>query len=122
VTTTNSIAAPALDFVVLYVSDLEGSLEYFTEKLGFIHDVAGDGPNFRQLKGAEGSPGLGLLRATEQTPAVGNVQLYFKTADLSDLRDAIISRGVKLEPIQQRPFGSIFDVPMPDNLLFTMLS
>ncbi len=121
-TTTTSIATPALDFVVLYVSDLEGSLEYLTAKVGFIRDVAGDGPNFRQLKGAEGRPGLGLVQATAQTPAIGSVQLYFKTPELSKLRDAIINRGVELEPIQQRPFGSIFDVPMPDNLLFTMLS
>ena len=120
--TTHSNTALALDFVVLYVSDLEAASAYLAEKLGFTRNVEGDGPNFRQLSSAAGSPGIGLLRATDQTPAAGQVQLYFKTADLSGLRDAIIKRGVELEPIQQRPFGSIFDVPMPDNLLLTMLS
>lgn len=121
-TTMNNKADLALDFVVLYVSDLEASLEYLTTKVGFTRVVAGDGPNFRQLAGAEGSPGLGLLQVNAHTPAAGNVQLYFKTHDLSGLRDTISSRDVKLEPIRQMPFGSIFDVPMTDNLLLTMLS
>lgn len=121
-TTTSSKATLALDFVLFYVSDLEATSKYLTEKLGFTFDPEASGPNFHQLAGAEGTPGIGILQANAHTPAAGNVQLYFKTADLAGLRDTIISRGVELGPIEKRPFGSIFDVPMPDNQLVTVLS
>lgn len=120
-TATTQTTLP-LDFVVLYVSDLEVTSKYFTEKLGFAVNEEQSGPDFHQLVSKEGTAGIGLALANEHTPAAGNVRLYFEAKDLSGLRDTIISRGVELGPIQQMPFGKIFDVPMPDNFLVTMLS
>ena len=121
-TTATTKATLALDFVIFYVSDLAATSKYLTEKIGFSFDSEGSGPNFQQLWGKEGTPGIGLIGANEQTPAAGSVKLYFKTDDIADTHSTIITRGVELGPIVQMPFGKIFDVPMPDNFLVSMLS
>lgn len=119
--TNTSVAAPALDFVVLYVSDIDGTLDLFTEKLGLHYDPEQSGPEFRQLSG-DGGIQFGLVIASENTPAPGTMELYFKTADLAGLRKAVIGKGVAASPIQNRPFGSIFTVQTSDKHLLTMLS
>lgn len=119
--TNTSTAAPALDFVVLYVSDLDGTLDLFTSKLGLHYDPEQSEPDFRQLNG-DGGIQFGLVKASENTPPPGAITLYFKTADLAGLREAVISKGVETTPIMQRPFGSIFTVQTSDKHLLTMLS
>lgn len=46
-------STPAIDFIVFYVSDLEASLSYFTQKLGFRHDPAQNSPVFRERRRRE---------------------------------------------------------------------
>jgi catechol 2,3-dioxygenase-like lactoylglutathione lyase family enzyme len=115
-------AMPKIDFVIFYVSDLEESRIYFTEKLGFTYVAEESGPQFAQLKGGEGGPGFGLVEVNAETPKAGNVRIYFKTDNLAGLRATLVNRGVAATTIEQRPFGSIFDVPTPDDQFITMLS
>lgn len=118
---TENTVVPGLNFLVFYVSDLDASLIYFSQKLGFSYDPEGDSPVFRQLKGAPGSPEFGLVLASAHTPPAGMVEVYFKTADLAGLHRAITERGVEATPIMERPFGPIFSTHSPDGQVVTML-
>jgi catechol 2,3-dioxygenase-like lactoylglutathione lyase family enzyme len=113
---------PPLDFVLFYVADLEQSLAYYNEQLGFSRVTDQDGPDFRYLTTGAGGPDFGLLQVREGTPAVGTVELYFKTYELEQLRATLIARNVETTPIVQRPFGSIFSVSSPDGNLLTMMA
>ena len=108
-------ATPYLDFVVLSVSDIEASLEYYL-KLGFTLFEEGSAPDFKQLEGRKGSPGIGLLAASSDNSTPGTVKLYFKTEDqpLNEWREGLIEKGVEASPISHPPFGSIFTVPSLD--------
>ncbi len=113
---------PKIDFVLFYVSNLEESRSYFTEKLGFQYIAEESGPGFCQLRGGEGGVDFALLQATAETPGAGATHVYFKTSDLAGLRATLVNRGVEATEIAKRPFGSIFNVPTPDGELITMLS
>ena len=115
-------SVPAIDFIVLYVSDLEASLAYFTQKLSFGHDPAQNTPNFRNLVDGQSKVGFGLVQSAEGTPKPGSVEMYFKTDDLQGLRSSYIGKGMEPSPIVKQPFGSIFSVNPPDGLLVTLLS
>jgi catechol 2,3-dioxygenase-like lactoylglutathione lyase family enzyme len=110
---------PALDFIVLYISDLDAALSFFTETLGFERVVEGDGPTFRQLKGNGGAE-FGLLQAGPETPPVGTVALYAGVSDLRSLHDQLAERGAAVGPVEVRPFGTIFTTPAPDGISLTM--
>jgi predicted enzyme related to lactoylglutathione lyase len=119
---THMPSVPAIDFIVLYVSDLEASLAYFTQKLGFGHDPSQNTPNFRNLVDGQSKIGFGLVQSAQGTPKPGSVEMYFKTNDLEGLRSSYLGKGIELTPIENRPFGSIFSVNPPDGLLVTLLS
>src|SRR3954447_22571487 len=112
-------ATSSFDFVTFYVSDLAKSLAYFTDVLGFAHVPEEDSPGFHFLTG-DGGISFGLALVSEQTPAAGTVALYVKVAKVSDLRAAIVGKGVEATPIEQRPFGSIFTLHTPDGYPLTM--
>jgi predicted enzyme related to lactoylglutathione lyase len=105
---------PAIGFVVFYVSDIEESFAYFTEKLGFKPIPEQSGPIFRALIGNEEKIGYGLNLASEETPPAGTVELYFKTDDIDKLHTSLTAKGVGTTPIVQMPFGPIFNVQTPD--------
>lgn len=113
-------AAPALDYVVLTVPDVEMSFKFLTESLGFVCEPEQSGPGFRQLVGSGGIR-FGLLQAADDTPAPGSVSLYFSTPDLEGLRAAWTSAGVAASPIETKPFGRIFSVHAPDGNLLTII-
>ena len=110
---------PVLDFVIFYVSDLDESLAYFTEKLGFKPVPEENGPVFRTLIGEK--IGFGLNLASENTPPAGTVELYFKTDDLTALHTSLTAKGAGTTPIIQLPFGSVFNVQTPDRHALVML-
>ena len=112
---------PVLDFVVFYVSDLDESLAYFTEKLGFKPVPEQSGPIFRALSGNEEKIGFGLNLASEETPPAGTVELYFKTDDLAELHTSLTAKGAGTTPIAHFPFGSVFNVSTPDRHAVVML-
>lgn len=112
---------PALDFVVFYVANLEESLAYFTEKLGFKSLAEQNGPEFRTLMGSEEKIGFGLNLASDRTPPAGTVELYFKTDDLAGLHRAYTDMGVGTTPVLALPFGQVFNVQTPDRHALVML-
>lgn len=112
---------PVLDFVVFYVSDLDESSAYFTEKLGFKPLPEQSGPVFRALSGNEEKIGFGLNLASEETPPAGTVELYFKTDNLEELHTTLTAKGAGTTQIVQLPFGSVFNVHTPDKHALVML-
>jgi catechol 2,3-dioxygenase-like lactoylglutathione lyase family enzyme len=118
-------STPTLDFILFYVSDLEESLQFFTQTIGLRHNPAADTPGFRGFTSEEGSIPFGLALVSEEaSPEArrpGTIEVYFKTDDLEGMRDALVAKGVKPTEIAHRPFGSIFSIPAPDGHLVTML-
>jgi len=109
----------ALDFVVFYVSDLDRSLAYFTEVLGFAEVPEESGPGFKFLSGA-GGISFGLSQVSEQTPPAGTYDLYIKVGDVQGAREQVVARRAEATPIAERPFGSIFTVHTPDGVPLTL--
>ncbi len=105
---------PVLDFLVFYVSDLDESFAYFTEKLGFAPTSEQNGSVFRGLRGNDGKIGYGLNLVGEGTPPAGTVELYFKTDDIEKLHTELSAKGAGTTSIAQLPFGSVFTVQSPD--------
>ena len=116
---------PALDFILFYVSDLEESLQYFTQTIGLRHNPEADTPFFRGFISEEGSIPFGLALVSEEaSPEArrpGTVEVYFKTDNLEGMHAALVAKGVKPTEIAHRPFGSIFSIPASDGHLVTML-
>ncbi len=107
---------PSFDFVMIHVSDLEASLNFFTNVLGFERIAEGDGPGFRQLTG-KGGIEFGLMQADGQRAKPGDIEIYVKTDDIHAMREAIIGKGVAAGPVMDRPFGQIVPLPtVPDGV------
>ena len=115
------MSVPPLDFVLLYVADLDASFSYFTQKLGFTPVPEQDGPTFRYLKASEGGVDFGLSQAAPERAPAGAVELFFKTTDLSNLRASLTAKGLTATPIEKRPFASIFTVCTAENVPLTMM-
>jgi catechol 2,3-dioxygenase-like lactoylglutathione lyase family enzyme len=105
---------PVLTFVVFYVSDIDESFIYFTEKLGFKPIPGQSGPIFRALNGGDEKIGFGLNLVDQNTPPAGTVELYFQTNDLGELHTSLSAKGAGTTQIVQLPFGSVFNVQSPD--------
>ena len=57
------MAATPLDFVLFYVADLEQSLAFYGEQIGFSRVTDQDGTDFRYLTTGAGGPDFGLFQA-----------------------------------------------------------
>ncbi|MBV9259530.1 MAG: VOC family protein [Ktedonobacteraceae bacterium] len=112
---------PVLDFVVFYVSNLDESFAYFTEKLGFEPIPEQNGPVFRGLRGNEEKIGFGLNLASSDTPPAGTAELYFKADNLEELHTTLTAKNAGTTPIVHKPFGSIFNIRTPDKHALVML-
>jgi catechol 2,3-dioxygenase-like lactoylglutathione lyase family enzyme len=114
-----------LNFVVLYVSDIEASRRYFTETLGFASEPGQSGATFLFLRSQRGGGiGFGLQLASAETPPAGTAEvfLYLDTpGDLEQLRETLTAKGVEASAIRQMPFGTIFSVKSPDGQPLTMM-
>jgi predicted enzyme related to lactoylglutathione lyase len=117
---TTTIAAPSIEFVIYYVADLDASVRFFKEALGFTRMTEGDGPNFRQFVDGGGN-GFGLLRASEGTPAAGEVRVYYKTPDIAALHERWSAQGIVASPFIALPFGKIFEFATPDGYTLTAM-
>ena len=113
---------PALNFVMLFVADLDESLRYFTETLGFQCVPEEDTPIFRYLKSGEGGIDFALRQTTPDTARPGAVELYFQSSDLEQVRADWVYKNVEATPIVERPFGAIFSIGSPDGHLLTVMS
>ncbi len=115
-----TIAAPTLSFALLHVADMDAAYRYCTEQLGFVPVPEYNGPAFRMFAPAEGGIPFSIAAAPEPSK-VGEIELYFYTQELENLRAALLDRGVDAGPIESPPFGQIFTVPAPDGVPLTMM-
>jgi catechol 2,3-dioxygenase-like lactoylglutathione lyase family enzyme len=122
---TSMSTTPTLGFILFYVSDLEESLQFFTQTVGLRHNPKADTPVFRGFISEEGSVPFGLALVSEEaSPEArrpGTIEVYFETDNLGGMRAELVAKGVKPTEIAHRPFGSIFSIPAPDGHLVTML-
>ena len=117
---TTTTAAPTLSFALLHVADIDAAYRYCTEQLGFVPIPDQNGPTFRMFAPAEG--GIPFSIATAPEPSmVGEIELYFYTQELENLRAAMLGKGVEAGVIESQPFGEIFTVPAPDGVPLTMM-
>ncbi len=116
-----TVAAPAIDYILFYVADIEASHAFFVDTLGFTPDPSQDAPTFRQFAAGPGGAMIGLLQANAQTPPPGEVDLYLGTPDIAALRERWVARGADAGPIVQMPFGKIFEIKTPDGRKLTPL-
>lgn len=110
---------PELNFVLIYVSDMDASYNFFTNILGFEPASESDStsPGFRQLKNNGGVDFALILPDDVDRGKPGEVELYFKTDDIQAMREAIISKGVSAGSVIDRPFGQVMPLPtVPDGV------
>lgn len=112
---------PVLNFIVFYVSDIDESSAYFTEKLGFKPIPEQSGQVFRGLSGNEEKIGFGLNLASSDTPPAGTAELYFKSDNLEELHTTLTAKDAGTTSIVRMPFGSIFNIQTPDKHPLVML-
>lgn len=112
--TAATVAAPSLNYVLFFVSDIEASTDFFANALGYTLDPSQSAPTFRQFAADPNGATIGLLQADDQTLPAGEIKLYFGTPDIAALRETWTGRGVAATPIVQMPFGRIFEVTTPD--------
>jgi predicted enzyme related to lactoylglutathione lyase len=117
---TTSIASD-LDFVLLYVSDLDQAQKYFTDVIGLTHIPQADTEVFRGFGSDPSRPTFGICQPFDDTRRAGQVEIYFNTADFEGLHEAIGAKGVQTTPIIPVYFGKIFGVNAPDEHLVTIV-
>ncbi len=110
---------PELNFVLIYVSDMDASYNFFTNILGFepASDADSKSPGFRQLK-SNGGVDFALILPGDLDPGKpGEVEIYIKTDDIHAMREAVVSKGVAAGPVMDRPFGQVVPLPgVPDGV------
>ncbi len=95
----------SLNHVIVYVRDVEKSLQFYHEKLGFrvIESMEG----YARLRSPAGGATLALHATSERRPAGGRpVVLYFETPDLGPVCRGLQKKGVRFDQMPQRmPWG-----------------
>ncbi len=104
-----------LHFAIIYVRDLDRSLRFYTEKLGF--DVAVDhtfpnGSRWIEVAPPDGTAQLGLslpLPGVDEAKLIGaSTNIYFMTEDLPSVYKKWFERGVKFQgPPEVPEWGGI---------------
>ncbi|NLG48437.1 VOC family protein [Gordonia sp. (in: high G+C Gram-positive bacteria)] len=80
----------SLNHAVLYVSDVDRSVEFYTEVLGFVKlPVAFPGVAFLRGANSANDHDLGLFRASAARPVTGAVGLYHLAWEVETLADMV---------------------------------
>jgi predicted enzyme related to lactoylglutathione lyase len=104
-----------LNFIVVYVDDLEKSKAFYTDALGMTYMGAVSSATFATLRPSEGGAMVGLQsKASSKLPPgretqPGSVELSFEVADVDATCKLWKEKGVEIlsEPIDL-PFGRYF--------------
>ena len=111
-----------LNTVTVYVSDQQGSLDFYVDKLGFEKRADRDmGPAGRWIEvcPAGAATGLVLVRgdAFDRQDRVGSsADLVFDTDDVYAARKTLAGRGVDVTEPHVQAWGTSFQVTDPDGL------
>lgn len=120
-----------ISYVALSVRDVERSLRWYTDVLGFseLHRVKNDERNAVAVRSADGSVGLGLVELSsstrdEFTPfRTGLDHLCFLVPTQEDLEvwaKRLSDRGVDHSGILPTPFGPIINFKDPDGIALAL--
>ncbi len=101
-------AALNFNHVLIYVRDLDPSLRFYRDKLGFkqVEEIPGD---YARLRSAAGESTLALhVTKSRATRRAGGVWLYFEVKQLQQLYRRLRDAGVEFsQPPQRMPWGWI---------------
>ena len=101
-----------LNFVMLYVPDIEQARAFYTEKLGFV--VEGQQPGFVQFKQHAGTGAIFALQEQADVSPHQGVELWWMVDNADATYAALLSHGVKIvnQPSDE-PFGRAFTIKDP---------
>lgn len=89
------------ELVPVPVSDLDRAIEFYAERLGFVLDVdvsPAPGVRFVQLTPPGSSCSISLSAGTDM--AAGSLRgLHLVVADIEAARDALVAKGVEVQPV-----------------------
>jgi lactoylglutathione lyase len=108
---------------LLYVSDQDRSLDFYTQALGFVkHTDSEMWPGARWLEvvppGAETTVTLAAAKDFEKTPVEDSSTLNFATPNARELYDELRAKDVDVtEPVTE-PWGTYVRVTDPDGHTF----
>jgi predicted enzyme related to lactoylglutathione lyase len=102
----HALVAPGqllFELVPVPVSDLERALEFYAERVGFVLDVdvsPAPGVRFVQLTPPGSSCSISLVEGSGPDSPPGCLRgLHLVVADIDAARDALIAKGVDVQPV-----------------------
>jgi lactoylglutathione lyase len=119
------VSLQKLDYIIIFVSDMQRSTEFYRDLLGLPLKFAS--PGWTEF--ATGSTTIALhpardavLSSTQEQSPAGQAQLGFQVDDLDTVYASLQAQGVKfsLPPKQQPEGGSIAVLHDPDGLGITL--
>jgi len=101
-----------LNFVMLYVPDIEQARAFYTEKLGFV--VEGQQPGFIQFKQNAGMSALFALQEQAGVSPHQGVELWWSVDNADATYATLLATGVETvsQPTDE-PFGRAFTIKDP---------
>jgi predicted enzyme related to lactoylglutathione lyase len=109
-----------LDFVMLYVPDLEKAVNFYTGKLGFV--VEDQMPDFVQFKRAASDGAILALSRREDSAPVQNVELWWFVDNADATFADLAAKGVEIvDQLKDEPFGRTFSIKDPAGHTLYML-
>ena len=103
---------------VIYVSDVEKSMPFYRDTLGFdflgYADLNGS-PYYAEMSAAGVKFGLHEPTSTDQNAKVGQTRLYFRVKDVDAHRSRIMAWGAQAGDIRKTAWMDMFIVKDPDH-------
>ncbi len=102
---------------VLYVTDVEKSVPFYRDVLGFGFEGFADldgGPYYAEMVAGGRKFGLHEPTSTVQDSMVGRERLYFRVGDLEAHRSRVLARGGKPGAMKKTGWMDMFIVRDPD--------
>jgi predicted enzyme related to lactoylglutathione lyase len=108
-----------LNFVMLYVPDIEQARAFYTEKLGFV--VQAQQPSFVQFKQNAGMGAIFALQEQANVSPHQGVELWWMVDNADATYATLVSNGVEIvsQPTDE-PFGRAFTIKDPAGNIINM--
>lgn len=109
-----------LNFVMLYVADVEKAIPFYTEKLGLRIEDRQEG--FVQFKQPQGTGAILSLAQKGDGKPIQNAELWWLVDDADATFADLSAKGVEIaEGLKDEPFGRTFAILDPSgNTLYMM--
>jgi predicted enzyme related to lactoylglutathione lyase len=109
-----------LNFVMLYVTDVEKAIPFYTEKLGLSIEDRQEG--FVQFKQPQGTGAILALAQKGDGRPIQNAELWWIVDDADATFTELSTKDVKIvQQLQDEPFGRTFAIQDPfGNILYLM--